>query len=314
MEKNKPRSHNIFIACIQYNETYTSHQPNNSKIAHPSSKAYSARIKHRARLLERKLHSSRYGAAVIFIDQQCAVHVIVSGELTYIKRRGVVGVAGASVSRLEDEACNAGVLDDVTPAGICDIVGSAQHGRRWISITVCPVPDTLPLPWATIGAGHATWSTGLHLRQAGLPLATADRSAVCVLCKTKGAKNGTIGGNVISMLRAGNGRNFRMINFDSIEPVFSTQNRSFIIRGVFSAGQAPRASCILVRLDMCILAKFLFLFCSFRSGLSRPRESFCLYNCFCFLGLVLPDGDVIRTFCRRSRLTYVKRTVSSLLL
>lgn len=81
-----------------------------------------------------------------------------------IERRGVVGVAGAGVSRLEDEAGSAGVLDDVTPAWIGDIVGGTQHGRRWISITVCPVPDALPLPGTTIGTGHATWSARLHLR------------------------------------------------------------------------------------------------------------------------------------------------------
>lgn len=101
--------------------------------------------------------------------------------LTNVKRRGVVGVAGAGVSRLEDEAGSAGVLDDVTPTGIGDIVGGAQHGRRWISITVCPVPDPLPLPGTAIGAGHAAWPTRLHFRQTRLPLAAANRGAVCVL-------------------------------------------------------------------------------------------------------------------------------------
>lgn len=76
-----------------------------------------------------------------------------------IERRGVVGVAGAGVSRLEDEAGNAGVLDDVTPAWIGDIVGGAQHGRRWVSITVRSVPDALPLPGTTIRAGNASRST-----------------------------------------------------------------------------------------------------------------------------------------------------------
>lgn len=85
------------------------------------------------------------------------------------------------MSRLEDEAGNAGVLDDVTPAWIGDIVGGAQHGRRWVSITVCPVPDALPLPGTTIGAGHATWPARLHLRQTRLPLATTNRGTVCVL-------------------------------------------------------------------------------------------------------------------------------------
>lgn len=89
------------------------------------------------------------------------------------------------MSRLEDEAGNAGVLDDVTPTGIGDIVGGAQHGRRWISITVCPVPDSLPLPGTAIGAGHATWSARLHFRQTRLPLAATNRGTVCVLCTQK---------------------------------------------------------------------------------------------------------------------------------
>ncbi|KAI4477061.1 hypothetical protein M0804_013062 [Polistes exclamans] len=57
------------------------------------------------------------------------------------------------MSRLENEAGDAGVLDDVTPAGIGDVVGRAQHGRRWISIPITiavrPVPDAFPLPGAT---------------------------------------------------------------------------------------------------------------------------------------------------------------------
>lgn len=91
------------------------------------------------------------------------------------------------MSRLENEAGDAGVLDDVTPAGIGDVVGRAQHGRRWISIpipitiAVRPVPDALPLPGATVRAGHATRPTGLYLRQAGLPLSTANRRAIRVL-------------------------------------------------------------------------------------------------------------------------------------
>lgn len=98
------------------------------------------------------------------------------------------------MSRLEDEAGNAGVLDDVTPAWIGDIVGGAQHGRRWVSITVCPVPDALPLPGTTIGAGHATWPARLHLRQTRLPLATTNRGTVCVLCK--GRKKRVISSNL----------------------------------------------------------------------------------------------------------------------
>lgn len=108
--------------------------------------------------------------------------------LTDIKGRRVVGVAGSGMSRLENEAGDAGVLDDVTPAGIGDVVGRAQHGRRWISIPITiavrPVPDALPLPGATVRAGHATRPTGLYLRQAGLPLSTANRRAIRVLCGT----------------------------------------------------------------------------------------------------------------------------------
>lgn len=97
------------------------------------------------------------------------------------------------MSRLEDEAGNAGVLDDVTPAWIGDIVGGAQHGRRWVSITVRPVPDALPLPGTTIGAGHATWPARLHLRQTRLPLATTNRGTVCVLCKREEEKLVSLG-------------------------------------------------------------------------------------------------------------------------
>lgn len=97
----------------------------------------------------------------MFIDEQTSIIYVIYAcrRLTDIEGRGVVGVAGAGVSRLEDEAGNAGVLDDVTPAWIGDIVGSAQHGRRWISITVCSVPDALPLPGTTIRAGNASRST-----------------------------------------------------------------------------------------------------------------------------------------------------------
>ena len=96
----------------------------------------------------------------VFIDEQASIiYVIACRGLTDIERRGVVGVAGAGVSRLEDEAGNAGVLDDVTPAWIGDIVGGAQHSRRWISITVCSVPDALPLPGTTIRAGNASRPT-----------------------------------------------------------------------------------------------------------------------------------------------------------
>lgn len=155
-----------------------------------SERAYS--IEKQARNVQGTLTSTfRRG---LIEDESCRGHsltmralsiVIVWRGLTDVKRRGVVGVAGAGVSRLEDEAGNAGVLDDVTPTRIGDIVGGTQHGRRWVPITVCPVPDPLPLPGATIGAGHATWTTRLHLRQTRLPLAATNRRAVCVLYKQK---------------------------------------------------------------------------------------------------------------------------------
>ncbi|KAI4490414.1 hypothetical protein M0802_010685 [Mischocyttarus mexicanus] len=93
------------------------------------------------------------------------------------------------MSRLENESGNAGVLDDVTPAWIGDVVGSAEHGRRWITvpvpititIAVGPVPYPFPFPGATVRAGHATRPTGLNLRQAGLTLSTANRRAIRVL-------------------------------------------------------------------------------------------------------------------------------------
>lgn len=87
--------------------------------------------------------------------------------------------------RFENEAGNAGVLDDVTPAGIGDVVGRAQHGRRWISIpipvTVRPISHALPLPGATIGAGHATRSSRFHFGQTSLAFSTAYLSTVCAL-------------------------------------------------------------------------------------------------------------------------------------
>lgn len=94
--------------------------------------------------------------------------------------------------RFENEAGNAGVLDDVTPAGIGDVVGRAQHGRRWISIpipvTVRPISHALPLPGATIGAGHATRSSRFHFGQTSLAFSTAYFSTVCALCENRTTK------------------------------------------------------------------------------------------------------------------------------
>lgn len=89
--------------------------------------------------------------------------------------------------RLENEAGDAGVLHDVTPAGISDVVRRAQHGGRRIPVpvpvAVRPISHALPLPGATVGAGHATRSPGLHLGQAGLALPAAYRGAVRALCR-----------------------------------------------------------------------------------------------------------------------------------
>lgn len=62
----------------------------------------------------------------VFVRQVDAV-VARGVVLLNVKWRCVVGVAGTGMSRLEDEAGIAGVLDDVTPAGIGDIVRGAQH-------------------------------------------------------------------------------------------------------------------------------------------------------------------------------------------
>lgn len=108
-------------------------------------------------------------------------------QLTDVERSRVVSVTGARVPRLKNEAGDAGVLDDVTPAGISDVVRRAQHCRRRIpipvSVTMRPISDALPLPGATVGAGHATRSPRLHLGQAGLALSAAYCGAVCALCK-----------------------------------------------------------------------------------------------------------------------------------
>jgi len=118
--------------------------------------------------------------------------VNVNCQLTDIKRGGrVVGVAGTRVPRLENEAGNASILDNVTPAGVGDVVGRAQHGRRRISISISisisipvtvlrPISDALP--GTTIGAGHATWSSRFHLGQTSLAFSTAYFRTICALC------------------------------------------------------------------------------------------------------------------------------------
>jgi len=90
------------------------------------------------------------------------------------------------VPRFKNEAGNASILDNVTPAGVGDVVGRAQHGRRRISIsisipvTVRPISDALP--GTTIGAGHATWSSRFHLGQTSLAFSTAYFRTICALC------------------------------------------------------------------------------------------------------------------------------------
>ena len=105
--------------------------------------------------------------------------------LRLTKRRQIIGIARPSMPGLEHQAGEAGVLHDVAPARISDVVGGAERQGRRVLVVTIPMPVALAhelfVPGTAVEAGHASGPARVGLGQAELTRPALDARAVPVL-------------------------------------------------------------------------------------------------------------------------------------